>query len=128
VYFHILTFTGSYLFLQAFEFLGICGVLSTGKILIVNATVSDHVDTVEFESMQILWNLSTQEWDNDMSDGCAVIMSIAAGLYQITATAYDADGNLIDQDMVPYLLYFCRSSGGGGGQLRTALTNRLLKR
>jgi len=127
VYFHILTFTGSYLFLQAFEFLGICGVLSTGKMLIINASVSSHVDSVKFECLQILWNLTTEEWDNDMSDGCDVIMSIAAGLYQLTASAYDEDGNLIDQDMVPYLIYFCRSKSGGGGQLRTAIANRLSK-
>jgi hypothetical protein len=129
VYFHILTFTGSYLFLQAFEFLGICGVISTGKILFVNSSVSEHVNNVKFETLQILWNLTSNEWDNDMSDGCEVIMNIAAGLYQLSATAYDDEGNIIDQDIVPYLLYFCRSQSGSGGQLRLGrvIANRFTK-
>jgi len=124
VYFHLFTFTGSYLFLQMFQFLGICGIISTGKVLIVNATVSEHVDSVKFESLQILWNLTTEEVDNDMSDECAVILTLAAGLYQISATAYDEDGNKIDVDKVPYLFYFCRSKSGGG-QVKRALLDRL---
>lgn len=128
IYFHILGFTGSYLFLQALEYLGITGVISTGKLLIVNATASEHVDSVKFQTLQILWNLTTEEPDDDMSDGCNAIFSIAAGLFQVTANAYDDDGNLIDISKVPYLIYFCRSKGGGGGiSIGRAIANRLRK-
>ena len=124
VYFHIFTFTNSYLFLQAFEYLGISAVLSTGRLLVVNATVTEHVDSVKFETFQILWNITNEEYDDDMSDDAAVIFSIAAGLYEVRANAYDEDGNLIDIDTVPYLIYICRSQIGGGQVART-FANRL---
>jgi hypothetical protein len=129
IYFHILTFENSYLYLFAFEKLGITGMISTGSSLYVNATVTEAVDSVRFDAFQILWNMSTEEWDDDMSDGANAYIPLTFGLFRITAYAYDADGNMIDTDIVDYLLLFLRSSSGGGmvGKVRQALANRLLK-
>ncbi|UCD14363.1 MAG: PKD domain-containing protein [Thermoplasmatales archaeon] len=127
IYFHILTFDKSYLYLYAFDVLGITGVISTGKFLLVNATVSESVDLVRFNATQILWNLTANEIDDDMSDGANTLFQLAAGLFELTAFAYDDKGNLIDKDGVNYLLYFCRSASGGGGLVKRALANRLMR-
>jgi len=129
IYFHIFTFENSYLYIYAFDKLGITGMISTSSSLYVNATVTEAVDSVRFVAFQILWNMSTEEWDYDMSDGADAYIPLTFGLFRITAYAYDADGNMIDTDTVDYLLLFLRSSGGGGmlSKVRQVLANRLLK-
>ena len=129
IYFYLFTFTKSYLYLYAFDVLGIAAVLSTSSGLYVNATVTDAVDSVRFEAFQILWNMSTEEWDDDMSDGADAYIILPFGLFRVTAYAYDADGNMIDKDTIDYLFLLCKGSSGGGklGRVRQALANRLLK-
>ena len=104
-------------------------MISTGSSLYVNATVAEAVDSVRFDAFQILWNMSTEELDDDMSDGADAYIPLTFGLFRITAYAYDADGNMIDTDIVDYLLLFLRSSSGGGmlGKVRQVLANRLMK-
>ena len=129
VYFYLFTFTKSYLYLYAFDVLGIAAVLSTSSGLYINATVTDAVDSVRFEAFQILWSMSTEEWDDDMSDGADAYIILPFGLFKVTAYAYDADGNMIDKDTIDYLFLLCRGSNGSGklGRVRQALANRLLK-
>ena len=129
VYFYIFTFDKSYLYLYAFDVLGITAVVSSDSGLYINATVTDQVDSVKFEAFQILWNMSSEELDDDMSDGAEAYIPLPFGLFRVTAYAYDADGNMIDDETIDYLVLLCRSSSSTGklGRVRQALANRLLR-
>ena len=106
--------------------MGITGVITTESGLYVNTTYTGAVDSVEFEAYQIILQMSNIEWDTDMSDGANAYIILPFGLFSLTVYAYDSDGNMIDKDEVPFLLLFCRSSGGEKlGRMRQVLLNRL---
>ncbi|MFW6121256.1 MAG: PKD domain-containing protein, partial [Petrotogales bacterium] len=115
IYFHIFTFTKSYIYIHLLNVLGITGLITTSGNLFINVTLfNEVVDAIKFEAYQILWNRTVTEWDKDMSDGANVLMTLPSGLFRVTAYAYDADNNMIDTSIVPYLFLFCRSKSGGG--------------
>jgi hypothetical protein len=127
IYFRILTFDKSYLYLHFLSVLGVTGIITTDSGLLLNATVSDCVDAVNFTANQILWNINNSAWDRDISDGVDAYIPLDFGLYTITAKAYDADGNLIDIFEIKFLILFNRSSSGGGkiSAVRQTIANRL---
>ena len=109
--------------------LGVTGVITTDSGLLLDATVSDCVDAVNFTANQILWNINNSAWDRDMSDGADAYIPLVFGLYTITAKAYDANGNLIDIFEIKFLILFNRSQSGGGkiSAARQTIANRLFK-
>ena len=127
IYFRIFTFDKSYLYLHFLSVLGITGVLTTDSGLFLNATISDCVDAVNFSAFQIFWNIYFYSWDRDMSDGADAYIPLDFGLYTISATAYDVNGNLIDINKINFFILFNRGGGSGGkiGAARQMIVNRL---
>ena len=125
IYFHIFTFDKSYLYIYMFETWGVTGMISTEDSLSVNATVTESVDLVKFEANQLLMNMTSEETDDNMSDGANTLFLLNTGLFEITAYAYDEEGNMIDNDKIDYLVFFSPSTSDSG-MIRRVLHRPLL--
>jgi hypothetical protein len=105
LYFNIFGYDKAYGYIASLDYLGIAMVLSTGGFT-VNANVSASVHSVVFKMSKMIL---TDEWyttsDDNMSDDCTGYFTLTPGFYQTTVSAFDADGNLIDQHTRDYALY-----------------------
>jgi len=104
IYFRIFTFNKSFFYINLLDALGAAVIFSTSD-LVVNATASNAVQAVRFEAMIPLIEEPLVRIDNDSSNGFSATLNLTRGLYQVTIFAYDADGNLIDGQIVPYVVF-----------------------
>jgi hypothetical protein len=106
VYFNLFGFDQAYGYVYSLDILGMALIMSTGGFS-VNATVSDSVQHVTFEMVNLFFK--TDRWsatDDNTSDGVEGYFALTPGLYKTTASAYDANGTLIDQYTRDYVLFY----------------------
>jgi hypothetical protein len=85
-------------FLPILKQYGMSAVMSTDSFD-VNATVSPAVHSVEFELENLLNGDIVKMVDLNMTNGAEASFTPNNGLYRVTASAFDADGNLIDRSV-----------------------------
>lgn len=121
IYFQLFTFNRSYFYIHLLDLLGATVFITTNDLL-VEAKATDAVKKVHFEALSPLGGDIMTRDDDVGSNGFSCQLNLSLGLYQITITAFDNDGNLIDIQTVNYCLFLRLGSGGGsggqGGQLR----------
>lgn len=100
-------FDKTYGYIHSLDLLGMSLVISTGG-LTVNATGSDAVHTVIFEmANRILVNeRSNVTINNETGHSFEGYFTLNNGLYETTASAYDAQGRLIDRATRPYVSFY----------------------
>ena len=104
IYLRIFTFNKSYFYINLLNVLGTAIVIGTDD-LVVEATASNTVRSVHFEALRPLFGESTVCVDDDGSDGFSCSLNVSRGLYQITVYAYDGDGNFIDSQIIPSVIF-----------------------
>jgi hypothetical protein len=110
IYINFLTFNKSYFYIGLLDILGATIILGTND-LVVEATTTDTVHTVHFESLDLLLDESTVQNDTNSTDGFSCTLPLSRGLYQLTILAFDANGTLIDGQIIPYVLFLRISTG-----------------
>jgi len=106
VYFNIFGYDQAYGYVYSLDLLGMALIMSTGGFS-VNATVSDSVKRVTFEMVNLFFQ--SDRWsasDDNTSDGVEGYFALTPGLYRTTASAYDAQGTLIDRYTREYVLFY----------------------
>jgi hypothetical protein len=106
VYFNFFGFDQAYGYVYSLDVLGMALIMSTGGFS-VNATVSGSVRHVTFEMVNLFFK--SDRWsatDDNTSDGVESYFALTPGLYKTTASAYDANGTLIDQYTRDYVLFY----------------------
>jgi hypothetical protein len=98
-----------YGYVNYFDMLGMSVVIGTlNSEFTINATTSGAVHSVLYEmgnliSSDEIWTAS----DDNVSENNSIgYFFISPGLYQATATAYDAHGNLIDKTQREFVFYY----------------------
>jgi hypothetical protein len=107
LYLIFFNFDKTYGYIHSLDLLGMSLVISTGG-LTVNATGSNAVHTVVFEMANRLltderWNVTANNATGNSYEGFFILTS---GLYETTASAYDAQGRLIDRATRQYVSYY----------------------
>jgi hypothetical protein len=103
-YFYFLNISWAYVYL--FDLLGLSMVVNNQ--LTIEATVRETVDHVEFIAYGHIIGAETTIYDDNMSDGCIGrfdAFNVSHGLYDVTVIAYDQQGNEIDSDNLPLIIY-----------------------
>ncbi|MBE3122539.1 MAG: PKD domain-containing protein [Thermoplasmata archaeon] len=100
-------FNKAYGYIYSLDLLGMALIISTGGFT-VNATGSDAVNTVVFEMANRFfiderWNTTSNNATGHSFQG---YFTLTNGLYETTASAYDANGRLIDRATRQYVLYY----------------------
>lgn len=106
IYFNFFGFDQAYGYIYSLDLLGISMILSTGGFT-VNASVSGSVRHVTFEMANRF--ILSDRWastDDNMTDGSEGYFALNTGLYQTTASAYDANGTLIDRYTRDYVFFY----------------------
>jgi hypothetical protein len=107
LYLIFLTFDKTYGYIYSLDLLGMSLIISTGGMT-VDATGSDSVRTVIFEMKNRF--LEDQQWNatsnNLTGTSFQGYFTLNDGLYETTASAYDAQGRLIDRATRQYVIYY----------------------
>jgi hypothetical protein len=125
IYLRIFTFNKSYFYINLLNVLGAAMVISTND-MVVNATASSAVCSVRFEVLTPLFEEVMVRVDDNGSNGFSSTLNLTRGLYQITVFAYDGEGNLIDGQIIPYVLFLRIGQSSINGELQHIIQNRLL--
>jgi hypothetical protein len=112
IYVNFLTFNRSFIYIGVLGNLGVTVVISTSS-LFVRVNTSEYVSSVRFEAMNQFSGDSVifQDWNHTRSFGCN--LNVSLGIYQLSATAYDTDGNMVDRAEIPYVIFLGVGSQGG---------------
>jgi hypothetical protein len=107
LYLRFLTFDKTYGYIYSLDLLGMALVITTGG-MVVDATGSDSVNTVIFEMKNRFledqqWNATSNNLSGNSFQGFFILSD---GLYETTASAYDAQGRLIDRATILYVIYY----------------------
>jgi hypothetical protein len=116
----------SYAYLYILDTLGFTMLLGAPHVD-VEANASAAVDSVKFKILNLFWGDNLTDIDEDGSDGFSTRFLVPVGLYQLTAFAYDDQGNLIDDDQIEYLIYFVRGSEESGFATRFSVLRERLR-
>lgn len=133
VYLRTFFANNSYAYIYLLETLGLSVVISD-EGLPVEAAVTDAVDSVTFELIDILWGDQINQEDDNSSDGFSTHFEIPSSLLQITVYAYDENGTMIDMDRLDYLVFIDLTSGeesqqiGHIGRMRYRIRERIRDR
>jgi hypothetical protein len=106
VYFNFFGFDNSWGYVYSLDYLGMALIISTGGFT-VNASASDAVSRVDFEMANLF--MKSQRWtatDENETGVYQGYFALTPGLYQVTASAYDSHGALIDRFTRDYVLYY----------------------
>jgi hypothetical protein len=90
----------SYIYIHLLEQLGFSVVIGTEIFEINTTATSDIVNSVKFTLYDPIWDENFTEEDDDSSDGFSAQIELITGIYEITTSAYDSYGNLIDKDNI----------------------------
>ena len=131
VYFRLGYFEESYAYIYLLDELGFTVVLGTSE-LAVALEGTESVDNVNITSVDLIFGDNISIVDEDSTDGFSANFSIPTGLWQVTANAYDIDGNLIDTKIIEYLVYLNRGTSVEQkitqvSKIRQSIRNKLLK-
>jgi len=107
VYFNFFGIDLGYGYIYSLDLLGMTLFISNQEFSI-SSKVTGNVHLVQYEMTNLF---STDErWtttdDNLSNSTSTATLQITAGLYQVTASAYDTHGNLIDQVTRSYVIYY----------------------
>jgi len=107
LYLRFLTFDKTYGYIYSLDLLGMALIISTGGMT-VDATGSDSVRTVIFQMKNRFledqqWNATSNNLSGTSFQGYFILND---GLYETTASAYDAQGRLIDRATRQYVIYY----------------------
>jgi len=133
VYLRTFFTNNSYAYIYLLETSGLSVVISD-EGLPVEAAVTDAVNSVTFELIDILWGDQINQDDDNNSDGFTTHFEIPSSLLQITAYAYDENGTMIDIDKLDYLVFIDLTSGeesqqiGHIGRMRYKIRERIRDR
>jgi hypothetical protein len=125
IYINFLTFNKSYFYVNLLDILGATIIISTND-LIVETTITNAVHTVHFEALDLLLNESAARNDTNSTDGFSCVLNLSRGLYQLTITAFDTNGTLIDGQIIPYVLFL--RIGAGSTSIQNILNHSLKTR
>jgi len=107
LYFNIFDHDKTYGYIHSLDLLGMSLYISTGDLK-VNATGANAVNTVIFQMANRF--LTDEQWNvtynNVTGHGFEGVFTLNSGLYQTTATAYDAQGRLIDIATRQYVSFY----------------------
>jgi len=134
MYIWMWTFNKSFMYLELLEEMG-ASVIISDEGMRADVTTTDVVANVTFEFYDWFWNETYIFYNNDGSDGFSLNTNeILTGILQLTVSAIDEDGNLIDRDVLDYLFYLNMYKDeqpqqmGIVGKIRHRLRNRILNR
>lgn len=133
VYLRTFFTNNSYAYIYLLETLGLSVVISD-EGLPVEAAVTDAVNSVTFELIDLLWEDQINQEDDNSSDGFSTHFEIPSSLLQITVYAYDENGTMIDMDRLDYLVFIDLTSGeesqkiGQIGRMRHRVRERIRDR
>ena len=74
------------------------------------SALNDVVDCVKFNIYDVIWDENITAEDDNASDGFSVQLNLLTGIYEINASAYDSEGNLIDKQNISYVVNICPRS------------------
>lgn len=92
-----------------------------GRDLVVD-THSENIDHVEFVATGKLTGWQTTRWDYQYINGLSVDMNLNSGFYDIQATAYDGEGEVLGSDSVN-VFYIKLGSDDFGLSINTCYDN-----
>lgn len=125
VYLRMLSFNRSFAYVYILDTLGV-SVIIGNDLLDVVAEATEPVTTVKFELYNLIWDELTEGEDDNSSNGFTTQLITSSGLMQLTAYAYDDNGQMIDYETIDYVIFI-----GFGGQslqsagMRTSLRHRI---
>lgn len=125
VYLRMMNFNSSFAYVYILDTLGVTVILGN-DLLDVVAETTEPVTTVKFELYNLIWDELTEGEDDNSSNGFTTQLITSSGLMQLTAYAYDDNGQMIDYETIDYVIFI-----GFGGQslqstgMRTSLRHRI---
>jgi hypothetical protein len=100
----------SFMFLNILEQLGFSIVIGTDLFDINISDLHSVVDCVKVNIYDAIWDENITMEDNNASDGFSMQINLLSGIYEINASAYDSEGNLIDKQNLSYVVNICIKS------------------
>lgn len=104
VYIKIFSFNSSYIYIDLLRSLGLAMII-TNHDLFVEANASEAVHSVVFVVYSPGLNASMERLDNDGSDGFSCYFNVTWGLFELTLTAFNANGSMIDSHVFSSLIF-----------------------
>lgn len=126
IYFRILSFNNSFLYIDFLYNLGFAVVLSNHDLYVV-ADASPAVHSVVLMVYSPSLNESMSVEDDNATNGFTASFNVTNGVYEIELTAFDANGTLIDHSvfsLVVYLHVGHTSSSHLGGVIQHMIRGR----
>jgi parallel beta-helix repeat protein len=106
IYIKLLSFNKSYIYSSFLEQYGIIIILSSHE-LEIKAYATNIVKSVTFKAMNQLAVENMVIVDNNSSNGFSCSMNVTRGVYELTVTAYDINGTLVDTHTL-FTVFFIR--------------------
>lgn len=107
VYFNFFGYNLGYGYIYSLDLLGMTLFISNNEFNI-SSKVTGNVRVVQYEMTNLFY--PDERWsatDDNLSNGTSsAALQLTAGLYQTTASAYDAHSNLIDRVTRNYVIYY----------------------
>jgi len=95
----------SFFYVGLFEVVGAVVLMAVDTGLILNFSVGPAVASVYVVATNFRTSQNTNCTDDNATDGFSMELPIASGLYQLGYLAYDAEGNIIDGNLLSFLLF-----------------------
>jgi hypothetical protein len=106
-YFHFFGYDLGYGYIYSLDLLGMTLVISNSGFN-VSTAITDNVHSVEYEMVNLFY--TDERWttvdDNVSNDTSTGYFELTPGMYQTTASAYDASHNLIDRSTRNYVIFY----------------------
>jgi len=117
IYIKLFSFNKSFIYSNFLERLGVVIILSSHE-LDIKAYATDIVKSVTFKAMNQLVVEDMVIVDDNGSDGYSCSMNVSRGVYELSVTAYDINGTLVDKYTLS-TVFFIRIGRYATGPSRT---------
>jgi nitrous oxidase accessory protein NosD len=105
LYIGLMDFNYSYFFSNFLNNLGAAVILGFLDEIYLEASASEHVQSVKFELYNPIFGDNITILDEDSSNGFSATSTVYAIFWKLSAYAYNQEGILIDIDSIDYLIF-----------------------
>jgi hypothetical protein len=101
-------------------------MLTREKNLVIETSTSDHVHSVKFQANDLMYFDNFTFFDDNASNGFQAVIELPTGLYELSVSAYDEDGIIIDKYQIDFFVNVIISRNSKALQFVTEIREKLL--